>query len=125
MGFKVSKLVTVILQPKGQDISDIETQVFMISDMGQALERDNVYGESDKPGKMVVREPGPDELVPQILTQNKTVKDFDSEFFLVSLAHGQPAHDKGYNILKVYEVPNNFGELRGYLKKFKGMPTHQ
>ena len=44
---------------------------------------------------------------------------------MVSLAHGQPSHDRGYNILKVYDVPNNYGELRGYLKKYKGMPTHQ
>jgi len=78
----------------------------MISDMGLALERDNVFGESNKKGKMVVREPTDNEdLLPQILTKNTAVKEFDSEFFLVSLAHGQPAHDKGYNILKVYEVP--------------------
>ena len=56
LGFKVSKLVTVVLQPNGDDISDIDTQVFMISDQGQALERDNVFGNSDKTGKMVVRE---------------------------------------------------------------------
>jgi len=31
-GHKVSKLVTVVLQPKGIDLNDIGTEVYMISD---------------------------------------------------------------------------------------------
>ena len=97
----------------------------MISDQGQACERDNVFGVSEIKGKMVPRPQPEDDLIPQFITANKSVKEFDCEFFLVSLAHGQPAHDKGYNILKVHEVPQNYGELRGYLKKYKGLPTYQ
>ena len=73
---------------------------------------------------MCVRECPPDDALPTIITGGKNVKEFEPDFFLVSLAHGQPGHDRGYNILKVYEVPSSFGELNGYLKKYKGMPTH-
>ena len=72
---------------------------------------------------MCCRVPAEDEMIPAIITKGKTVKEFDSEFFLVSLANGHPGHDKGYNILKVYEAPKNTSELRGYLRKYKGMAT--
>jgi nuclear protein localization family protein 4 len=75
------------------------------------------------PGKMCCRVPAEDEMIPAIITKGKTVKEFDSEFFMVSLANGHPGHDKGYNILKVYECPKNGSELRGYLRKYKGMAT--
>jgi hypothetical protein len=32
VGNKVSKLVTVVLQPNGIDLNDIRTEVYMISD---------------------------------------------------------------------------------------------
>lgn len=60
----------------------------MISDQGQALERDNVFGSSESRKKMVVRVPNENEMVPSIVTDGKSVKDFDPEFFIVSLAHG-------------------------------------
>ena len=44
----------------------------------------------------------------------------------MSLAHGQPSHDKDYNILKTYdfpaknrESPATQSEFSGYLKKYK------
>jgi len=52
------------------------------------------------------------------------VKEFVTDFFIVSLAHGQPAHGKDYSVLKVHEYPKTKPEFTGYLKKYKGLPTH-
>ena len=98
----------------------------MVSDQCQALERDNVFGESDNRKLLKVREPGPDDMVPTMLTQGKGVKEVEPEFFIVSLAHGQPQHEKDYNILKIHDFPAKNrdkpatqNEFKGYLKKYK------
>lgn len=46
----------------------------MISDQGQALERDNCLGNSNNKAEMVIREPGEAEMMPTIITAGKNVK---------------------------------------------------
>jgi len=65
-------------------------------------------------------------MVPTVLTQGKGVKEIEPEFFIVSLAHGQPQHDKDFNILKIHDFPAKNrdspatqNEFKGYLKKYK------
>lgn len=65
-------------------------------------------------------------MVPSVLTQGKTVKECEPEFFIVSLAHGQPTHEKDYNVLKIHDFPAKnrdkpatHNEFQGYLKKYK------
>ena len=53
-GCKVSKYVTVVLKP--QDDGNSMPEAYMISDQGQALERDGVFGESDRRRRMVKRQ---------------------------------------------------------------------
>lgn len=53
-GCKVSKFVTVVLKP--QDDGNSMPEAYMISDQGQALERDGVFGESDRRRRMVKRQ---------------------------------------------------------------------
>jgi hypothetical protein len=67
----VSKFVTVVVQPKADDVG---VECYMISDQGQALERDNVFGNPESRKLISVREPGPDDMVPTILTKGKGVK---------------------------------------------------
>lgn len=66
LGFKVSKYVTVVVQPKGDDVG---VECYMVSDQCQALERDNVFGDSDSRKKMKVRVPGENEMVPAFVTK--------------------------------------------------------
>jgi len=54
VGFKVSKQVTVVVKKDGKGETDINA--YMVSDMCQALERDNVFGSSQDRKKMCVRE---------------------------------------------------------------------
>ena len=83
VGFKVSKQITVVC--KKNSFGETEFDAYMVSDMAQALERDNVFGESQDRKKMCVREPGPTALVPAVLCEGKNVKEFDQLFFIVQL----------------------------------------
>jgi nuclear protein localization family protein 4 len=85
----------------------------MASDQCQALERDNVLGDSTDVKKMVIREPKHDEAMPAVLREGAPVKEFEPDFFLVSLAHGQPnENNTQFNVLKRYDFPvmNRFGK---------------
>ena len=52
---------------------------------------------------MTLREPAPNEMIPSIVREGKPVKEFEPDFFIVSLAHGQPKGKNDYNILKNYD----------------------
>jgi nuclear protein localization family protein 4 len=67
------------------------------------LERDNVFGNPESRKKMTLREPATNEMIPSIVREGKPVKEFEPDFFIVSLAHGQPKGKKDYNILKNYD----------------------
>lgn len=112
----MSKFVTVRVEQKEGD--EIGVECWMASDICQALERDNVFGSSDDPKKLVVREPGPNEAMPAILREGAGVKEFEPDFMLISLAHGQPTGDNlAFNILKRYDYP--------VINRFGKKPTHQ
>ena len=116
VGPKVSKFITVRVEQQEGD--QIGVECWMASDICQALERDNVLGNSDDPKKLVVREPGPVEAMPAILREGAGVKEFEPDFMLVSLAHGQPTGDNlSFNILKRYDYP--------VINRFGKKPTHQ
>lgn len=54
---------------------------------------------------MILREGGPNEMIPSVVKEGKTTKEFEPDFFIVSIAHGQPKSKKDYNILKNYDFP--------------------
>tara|TARA_B110000285_G_C15039043_1_gene570846 strand:+ start:739 stop:1020 length:282 start_codon:yes stop_codon:yes gene_type:complete len=87
---KVSKFVTVVVEKKSED--EIGVECYMASDQCQTLERDNVLGNSGDAKKMRLRElnEGEEEAIPAVLREGAPVKEFEPDFFLVSLAHGQP-----------------------------------
>lgn len=101
-GYKVSKFVTVVVKPKG-DGQEIGIEAYMVSDQCQALERDDVFGNSESRKKMILREPNENEMIPSVVMEGKTVKEFEPDFFIVSLSNGQPKGDKDYNIIKNYD----------------------
>lgn len=66
------------------------------------------------------------------MQEGQTVKEVEPSFFIVSVAHGQPQHDKGYNIMKIYDFPvanreqaASRGEFTGYLKKYAAEPSER
>ena len=55
---------------------------------------------------MQVREKKHDhDMLPMVMKENKPVTEFEPDFFIVSLAHGQPKKKRDYNILKLYDFP--------------------
>ena len=86
-GYKVSKFVTVVVKPKGE-MQEIGIDAYMVSDQCQALERDDVFGNSESRKKMVLREPSPNEMIPSVIMEGKTVKEFEPDFFIVNVANG-------------------------------------
>ena len=44
-------------------------------------------------------------MIPSVVKEGKTVKEFEPDFFIVSIGHGQPKTKKDYNILKNYDFP--------------------
>jgi nuclear protein localization family protein 4 len=105
----------------------------MASDQCQALERDNVLGDSTDVKKMIIREPKNDEAMPAVLREGAPVKEFEPDFFLVSLAHGQPnENNTQFNVLKRYDFPvmNRFGkkatpnDFRNYMQSTKQLKNN-
>ena len=80
--------MTVVVEQK--EDNSIGLECYMASDQCQALERDNILGDSADAKKMVIREPKREEAMPAVLREGAGVKEFEPDFFLVSLAHGQP-----------------------------------
>ena len=104
----------------------------MAADIAEHLERDEIFGNSDDPKKMVVRNAKPNEIMPSVLREGAQVTAFEPEFMLVSLAHGQPNQNNNqFNVLKRYDYPvmNRFGkkatqqDLKGFIQGSKGMKT--
>ena len=112
VGPKVSKFITVRVEQQEGDTIGVEC--WMASDNCQTLERDNVFrANMDDPKLLAVREPKPDEAMPPFLREGTGVKEFETDFMIVSLAHGQPnENNTQFNILKRYDYPvmNRFGK---------------
>ena len=69
---------------------------------------------------MACRDPGPNDMVPAILRQGSTVKEFEPEFFMVTMPHGEPPATTDFGIMKIYEYPKSRSDWKGYLNKYKG-----
>ena len=103
-GCKISRFITCVVKPN--DVGDCEIEVYMVSDMCQALERDNIFDDTLKDKKTIqVRKPKKGEILPTIYMEGKPTNKFDPDFFIVNIAHGIPQNKKDQNILKTYDFP--------------------
>mgnify|MGYP000364670021 CR=1 FL=1 len=128
-GYKVSKFVTVVVKPKGTSSDgEVGIECYMASDQCQALERDDVFGDSDSRKKMILRTPSPIEMIPTVIKEGKPATELEPDFFIVSLANGQPKGNKDYNYLKNHDFPifskdnkQIMGkEYKDYIRRHKG-----
>ena len=104
----------------------------MVSDQCQALVNANVFSNADDRKKLVVRQAEPNEMVPAFVQEGSPVTEIPPEFFVVNVAHGQPAHDNDFNVMKIYDFPVRNrdkpatpAEFTGYLKKYKSDPSER
>ena len=81
---------------------------------------------------MVLRETSANEALPTIVKEGKPVKEFEQDFFIVSLGHGQPKTNKDFNILKNHDFPvGNRGkpvtktDFKDYIKRHAKEPSQR
>lgn len=64
----------------------------MISDLGTAMERDEVFTrEQNEKAKMTIRQSDKEYIVPNVLMQGSPQKEIDHEFFLISVRSADSA----------------------------------
>jgi len=70
------------------------------------------------------------EFIPAVVKEGKTVSEFEPDFFIVTLGHGQPKKGKDYNYLKNYDFPPHGRDrvikrqdFKDYVKRHKGDPA--
>lgn len=102
-GCKISRFITCVVKPS--DTGECSIEAYMVSDMCQALERDNIFDNLRDKQLMQVRKPKKNELLPTIYMENKPSDRFDPDFFIVNLGHGVPQSKRDMNILKSYDFP--------------------
>ena len=124
-GYKVSKFVTVVLKPT--DDGNAMPEAYMVSDQAQALERDNVFGESENRRRLVKRKPNDKELLPTVMCENKPSEEFQPEWFIVSVGCGMPK--QSMTILEHSDFPvwnrqknPSKVEIKQYLTKHRAEP---
>ncbi len=83
-GYKVSKFITVVC--KSKDNNECELECYMVSDLCQALERDDVFDDPVSKKEMKVRKPRKkNEMIPSVYMESKRVESFDPDFFIVNV----------------------------------------
>lgn len=82
-GYKVSKFITVVVKPK--ENNECELECYMVSDLCQALERDEVFDEPKSKKEMLVRKPGKNEILSSVYMESKPVEAFDPDFCIVNV----------------------------------------
>ena len=110
-GIKISRFVTCVVRPN--DMGECSIEAYMVSDMCQALQRDNLFDNSDNQKKMKIRKAKPNEMLPTIYMENNPCVEFDPDFFIVNIGNGVPTNIKDTNILKTYDFPVSFRAPKG------------
>jgi nuclear protein localization family protein 4 len=126
-GYKVSKFVTVVVKPKEEGIAP---EAYMVSDQAQALERDDIFGDSSHVRRLVKRPGKPSELLPTIMCENAPTEEFAPEWLIVNVGCGLPTRPQ--SLLNFYDFPVENrtspvtqGDLKAYLKKHQNVPNPQ
>merc|ERR1719359_1496792 len=86
-GYRKSTFVTCVVKP---DADNKMTEAFMVSDQLVAMCRDGILAEPADPGRLRIREPTADEIIPATLEAGKDMRDFDCDFCLVRVNDGAP-----------------------------------
>lgn len=82
-GYKISRFITVAVKPNEKNECEIEA--YMISDLGQALERDNIFADSNNKKLMQVRKQKKNEIVSSVYVEGKQSESFDPDFLIVNV----------------------------------------
>jgi nuclear protein localization family protein 4 len=125
-GYKVPKFLSVVCHCDGVT-GNIGPQVFMVSDHFGAMVRDGILEDCQTDDAMLRFKDSqtPGNVYPSVLREGKNVGEVEPEFFLVSVASGQP-HMVLYSVIKnhIFPVENRGSkipktDLKTYMRVFK------
>lgn len=104
-GYPFSTFITVVLRTGKDNPSEIKPEVYMVSDQAQVLEKNDVFGESERRKFMKVRETKDErDVLPSLIVSGKQVTEFEPDFFIVNVAHGHSNHTR-FSIIKHADFP--------------------
>mmetsp|Transcript_1658 Transcript_1658/g.1487 ORF Transcript_1658/g.1487 Transcript_1658/m.1487 type:complete len:166 (+) Transcript_1658:1122-1619(+) len=105
--------------------AEVVPDVYMVSDLCQQLEADNIFDEPENRKELKIREPVDHmDIIPSVIQENKPAKVLAPDFFIVNVAHGRPKHNK-FSIIKLANFPventpqkQKPEDIKSHLKKY-------
>ena len=85
----------MIREKKGQ----VKTEVYMVSDQGQSLIRDDLLAPPDSRKFLKIKNSPEGEPATKFFYEGKTRSQIEPDFFIVNVSHGTPKHDR-FNVLR-------------------------
>eukprot|EP00744_Colponema_vietnamica_P010232 GILI01014484.1.p1 GENE.GILI01014484.1~~GILI01014484.1.p1 ORF type:complete len:309 (+),score=91.53 GILI01014484.1:602-1528(+) len=124
-GYPVSKFVTVVAKQAAD--GNIAPAAFMVSDQCQALERDEVLGDSDSHTVMTLRKADKSDLLPTIMEKGRPTEAFDPNWFIVNVTTLVPTRPRP--LFKHSDFPREnrptkprSSDVRAMLNKYRAEP---
>ena len=114
-GCHISRFITCVVCPN--DLGEYKYETYMVSDMCQALVRDNIFGEIKDNNFIEIKSPKTDEIFPLVSVEGIETKIFDPNYFIIDIKHEFVSEKKGKNIIKSFDFPVIYKYNRTTLKK--------
>lgn len=121
-GVMCSKQITMVLRGNEQGVSP---EVYMISDQGQSLVRDQIIEAPESRKFLKIKKDEKNKFTPKFLYQGKDVDQIEPDFFIVNVSYGQPKSNK-FNVLLNSDFPpanrteiQKIDQVRDYFRKYR------
>ncbi len=105
-GARISKFVTIKAKVMSEAERKTEVDACMVSDQCQALVRDGVFSGIKDDSTLLIRKPGPNDVIPSVIYgKSGEVNEVPLDYFVVNLSHGAPIDKQGFNTLQFFDFP--------------------
>lgn len=121
-GVVVSKQITMVLRGNEQGVSP---EVYMISDQGQSLVRDQIIESPESRKFLKIKKDEKNKFSPKFLYMGKNVDQIEPDFFIVNVSYGQPKSNRCNVLVNADFPPANRPEnqrndnVRDYFRKYR------
>ena len=102
-GCHISRFITCVVSPN--DLGEYKYETYMVSDMCQALVRDNIFDEINDDSEMGIRDAQKGEIMPIVYVENKETKIIDPNILIIDIDHNFISDKKDKNIIKTFDFP--------------------
>ena len=124
-GCHISRFITCVVSPN--DLGECKYDTYMVSDMCQALARDNIFDAINDDLEIGIRNAQKGEIMPSVYVENKESKIINPNIFIIDIDHKFISDKKDKNIIKTFDFPKiskvkNSEEkkkIKDYFNKYK------